>query len=152
VIGVGDKTRVRLPAQVVDGAIRYDITSKDVVDDWNGKNLPPEKWVRTGDGTVPYAGAVPPFLDRAKLVCIKPGDYGRWELQDRTLTAIGGGFHGILPNMNMLHRMLTVFFRPTADGGKPDAPDFIWGRPAPDLDDRENAWDPPFRGMRRKAD
>jgi hypothetical protein len=105
-----------------------------------------------GDGAVRYHGAIPPFIDRSALVCITPSDYGAWELKDRLLTPLGG-FHGILPNMNMLQRMLTVFFKPTEDGGPPTAPNYIWGRPAPDLDNRSNSWNPPFRdGLRDKEE
>lgn len=153
VVGVDQETRVRLAAEEDGDALRYILTSKDRMNRWNAKGSAPGEWVRTGDGTVPYRGAIPPFLDVSRIVCITPGDYGTWELQDRLLTEVGGGFHGILPNMNMLHRMLIAFFTPTKDGGRPPAPSHVWGRPAPDLEDRENAWDPPFRdGMRRKED
>ena len=59
---------------------------------------------RTGDGRVPFEGAVPQFLTEENLVCVTPDDSGYWEVQDRMLS----GFHGILPNMDMLHRMVAA--------------------------------------------
>ena len=65
--------------------------------------------------------------------------------EGRTLAKVGG-FHGILPNMNMLHRMPKIFFKPLGDDRKPEAPDYIWGCSAPDLPERETAWIRPQRG------
>jgi hypothetical protein len=79
----------------------------------------------TGDGTVPFAGALPPFLQEENLVCLSPDDYGYWELEDRVLTKVAG-FHGILPNMNMLHRMLVRFLT-----NRPDRHGNTWGRRYP---------------------
>lgn len=159
VVGVNSKTHVKLSATEVNGVLRYELTSKNRLDLWDAPKSgsrdrglsKPERMMQTGDGTVPYRGSIPPFLDRSKLVCVTPSDYGTWELKDRTLTKIGG-FHGILPNMNMLHRMLKTFFKPFGDDRKPEAPDHIWGRPAPDLPERETAWNPPFHNLRPKKD
>jgi pimeloyl-ACP methyl ester carboxylesterase len=152
VVGVDSPTYVQLSATIEDGELRYNLTDGNRKNQWGDlsrkpKNRPADP-TRTGDGTVPYRGAIPPFLDRSNLVCVTPSDYGDWELKDRTLTKVSG-FHGILPNMNMLQRMLTVFFKPTNDGGPPAAPNYIWGRPAPDLDNRSNNWNPPFKGGMR---
>ena len=94
----------------------------------------------TGDGTVPFEGAIPPFIDYKKLVCVSPDDYGYWELQDKVVTKLAG-FHGILPNMNMLHRLIVRFFT-----GKGDKYKNTWGRPAPGVD--KQAWDPPIKGLK----
>jgi hypothetical protein len=152
VVGVDSPTYVQLSATIEDGELRYNLTDDNRKNQWDDlsrkpKNRPADPTL-TGDGTVPYRGAIPPFLDRSNLVCVTPSDYGDWELKDRTLTKVSG-FHGILPNMNMLQRMLTVFFKPTNDGGPPTAPNYIWGRPAPDLDNRSNNWNPPFKGGMR---
>jgi hypothetical protein len=98
----------------------------------------------TGDGTVPFLGAEPAFLKRANLVCVTPDDYGYWELQDKTMTKVGGGFHGILPNMNMLHRLIVRFVT-----NAPDPHGKTWGRPAPGVDG--GMWDPPISGLRNKS-
>jgi hypothetical protein len=89
----------------------------------------------TGDGTVPFEGAVPSFLKEENLVCVTPDDYGYWELQDRAMTKIAG-FHGILPNMNMLHRMIVRFFTNRSDYHKN-----TWGRRAPGV----ARWNPPIQ-------
>ena len=90
----------------------------------------------TGDGTVPYDGAVPKFLKEQNLVLVTPDDYGYWEVKDQAL-ALAAGFHGILPNMNMLHRLIVRFFT-----DRPDKRKSTWGRPAPGVDKKD--WDPPL--------
>jgi hypothetical protein len=37
---------------------------------------------------------------------VSPDDYGYWEIQDKATTTLAG-FHGILPNMDMLHALLS---------------------------------------------
>jgi len=100
------------------------LTSHDLFDEWEGEAGDPN---RTGDGTVHFAGAQPGFLARENLICVTPDDFGDWELQDRAATKLAG-FHGILPNMNMLHRMLTRHF--TGSRGRSRN---TWGRKAPGL-------------------
>ncbi len=54
------------------------------------------------------------------------------------------GFHGILPNMNMLHRLITRFFT-----GQPDRYGNTWGWLPPGVSEGE--WDPPLKlNPRRK--
>ncbi|MBC7785295.1 MAG: hypothetical protein H7144_15790 [Burkholderiales bacterium] len=84
----------------------------------------------TGDGTVPFEGAVPAFLARENLVCVTPDDYGYWEIQDRIVTQFGG-FHGIMPNMDMLHRLIVRHFT-----GASDRHGNTWGRRAPGVPSR----------------
>ena len=96
----------------------------------------PQTRKATGDGTVHFEGAVPPFLDYNSLVCVTPDDYGYWELKDKATTKLAG-FHGILPNMNMLHRLLVRFFK-----GAEDPRGNTWGRRAPGVSGDE--WDPPL--------
>ena len=79
---------------------------------------------------------MPAFLDYHRLVCVTPDDYGYWELKDKATTKLAG-FHGILPNMNMLHRLLVRFFK-----GAEDPRGNTWGRRAPGVSDDE--WDPPL--------
>jgi hypothetical protein len=89
----------------------------------------------TGDGTVPFEGAIPKFLGEENIVCVTPDDYGYWEIEDKALTKIGG-FHGILPNMNMVHRLIVRFFT-----GKPDKHENTWGRRIPGVTN----WQPPLK-------
>lgn len=135
VVGVGAKTRVRLRVIRSGNKPFFDLQGSDRANDW--KEPDPQKKRLTGDGTVPYEGAVPKFLEEKNLVLVTPDDYGYWEVKDRTLTA-AAGFHGILPNMNMLHRLIVRFF---TDG--PDRRKNTWGHPAPGID--KDTWDPPLK-------
>lgn len=151
VAGVGAETRIGLTVADRRGKPEFLISSKDRRDLWADKSQPFEQWRRTGDGTVPFEGAVPKFLDRANLVCVSPDDYGYWEVADKTLTRVAG-FHGVLPNMNMLHRLLVRHFL-----GKPDARGNTWGRRAPGVTKAD--WRPPlklkdntFKGISKPSD
>jgi pimeloyl-ACP methyl ester carboxylesterase len=126
VIGVGAVTRVHLKIKKKNGKPFFDLNSDDRKNAWPGEN--------TGDGTVPFKGALPPFLGKEKVVLVTPDDYGYWESQDKALSKLSG-FHGILPNMNMLHRLIVRFFT-----DRPDKHNNTWGRPAPGVE----AWNPPL--------
>ncbi|MBL28868.1 MAG: hypothetical protein CMM50_15100 [Rhodospirillaceae bacterium] len=134
VVGVDSVTRVRLHVKRKGQAAEFDFRSDDRANLWGDEKAPTSEWGFTGDGTVPFEGAVPKFLDRANLVCVTPDDYGYWELSDRATTKLAG-FHGILPNMNMLHRLIVRHFT-----GRPDRHGNTWGRPAPGVE----AWAPPL--------
>ena len=88
----------------------------------------------TGDGTVPLEAAIPKFLSAENVVCVRSEDYGYWELQDRITTRLAG-FHGILPNMDMLHRLIVRHFT-----GRADPRGTTWGRPVPGV----TQWQPPL--------
>lgn len=136
VVGCGARTRVRLKVTNKAGEPVFAFGGDDRKEDW------PDT-VDTGDGTVPFLGAEPAFLDRANLVCVTPDDFGYWELKDK-VTNVAAGFHGILPNMNMLHRLIVRFVT--------DAPDphgKTWGRPAPGI--THQAWKPPIHRLRNKS-
>jgi pimeloyl-ACP methyl ester carboxylesterase len=135
VVGVDTKTRVCLRIVKRGNQPDFDLRSEDRTNGWTDND--PQKKRLTGDGTVPYEGAVPKFLQEKNLVLVTPDDYGYWEVQDRTFTA-AAGFHGILPNMNMLHRLIVRFF---AD--RPDKRNNTWGRPAPGV--VKSNWDPPLQ-------
>jgi hypothetical protein len=81
---------------------------------------------------------LPHFLPAQRIVCVSPDDYGYWELQDRTTTSFAG-FHGILPNMDMLHRLLVRFFTDATDRHHN-----TWGRPPIGVTSDE--WKPPLEG------
>ena len=68
---------------------------------------------------------------------MNPGDFGYWEAQDKVLARVAG-FHGILPNMDMLHRLIVRFFT-----GAADPHGNTWGRVPPDLK-AGAAWNPPL--------
>lgn len=132
IVGVDSVTRVRLNIIDRNGTIDFNLSSDDRENNWGGDN--PSARRMTGDGTVPFEGAIPKFLGEENLVLVTPDDYGYWEIQDRLLTNVAG-FHGILPNMDMLHRLITRFL-----SGRPDDHDNTWGRPAPGV----TSWQPPL--------
>lgn len=127
IVGVGTKTRVHIRIEAHRGRpqFRFD-EDADLDDRWGRGDAANQR--RTGDGTVPYEGAVAPFLPEANLVLVTPDDFEFWELKDKALTGVGG-FHGILPNMNMLQRLVIRYLR-----GDPDRYDNTWGRKAPGVD------------------
>ncbi|MCL4221214.1 MAG: hypothetical protein KJZ65_07580 [Phycisphaerales bacterium] len=128
VVGVDATTRVRLQvkrSKPKTGDPQFVLTGEDRRNYWGDKQVPPDQWRITGDGTVPFAGAIPPFLEERNLVCVVPDDFGYWEVGDKVFTRLAG-FHGILPNMDMLHRMIVRHFT-----GRPDRHGNTWGRTAP---------------------
>jgi pimeloyl-ACP methyl ester carboxylesterase len=132
VVGVNSTTRVGLTIKKTSKGPEFDFSSKDRQDMWNAET--PERRCLTGDGTVPYEGALPAFLALENIVCVTPDDYGYWEVQDKIFTSVSG-FHGILPNMDMLHRLIVRHFT-----GRPDPRGNTWGRPAPGV----TKWQPPL--------
>lgn len=134
IVGVDSTTRVQLKIIDRNGTPDFVLSSSDRQNNWESDD--PATKRLTGDGTVPFEGAIPKFLKEENLVLVTPDDYGYWEIQDRLLTK-AAGFHGILPNMNMLHRLITCFLT-----GRPDDHGNIWGRPAPGI--TETAWKPPL--------
>ncbi len=141
VAGVDAKTRVQMHVEVERGKPFFRLTSDDRLNEW--KNGDEKIRMQTGDGTVHLEGAVPNFLSRENLVCVTPDDYGYWEIADKAATK-AAGFHGILPNMNMLHRLLVRHF-----AGWPDPKEITWGRPLPGVDDA--AWHPAVWPLKNKS-
>lgn len=145
VVGIGSKTRVRLKIQKsAGGKPFFNLSPSDRLNQWSrgaaaGGDSDPR---RTGDGTVPFEGAVPAFLPREGLVCVSPDDFGYWEVGDRMMTAVAG-FHGIMPNMDLLHRIIVRHFT-----GAPDPKQNTWGRCAPGV--KPSDWTPPL--ALRRAD
>jgi hypothetical protein len=134
VIGVDSVTRVRMHVDLLRGKPYFRLRSEDRMNDWNAQDVEARR--HTGDGTVHFAGAVPSFLPYESLVCVSPDDFGYWEIGN-TLTTKIGGFHGIMPNMNMLHRLLARHFT-----GRGDPKRNTWGRPAPGVASAD--WKPPL--------
>lgn len=138
-VGVDAKTRVRLQVQRLRGRPVFNLTGKDRANLWGDKD--PQNWIQTGDGTVPYLGAEPGFLERKRLVSLRPDDFGYWEVKDRALLKVAG-FHAMLPNLNLAHRLIASHFR-----GRPGRG--LWARPAPGVSADE--WLPPIPGLDYKA-
>lgn len=86
-------------------------------------DYPGEAGGATGDGTVPFPGACPPFLSTDQLLCVSPEDFGVLELKVRIL-AKAAGFHAFVPAVNLVQRLVIKFLRPSFDGD-------VWGRAAP---------------------
>ncbi|MCL4684457.1 hypothetical protein KJ059_06845 [Myxococcota bacterium] len=140
VVGVGRATRVRVRIRERGDSAELHLTQRDQLDEWR---VAGGDAVLTGDGTVPYRGAEPQFLPAESLVCVAPEDFGSWELGDRLLAAdFLGGFHGLLPKMNLVHRLVASHFEGVRRRG-------CWGRPSPALADPE-AWTPPIAGLERE--
>jgi pimeloyl-ACP methyl ester carboxylesterase len=144
VVGVDAETRVHIEIKKrgKNPEFYFD-ADEDLKNNWGKKKLPIQEQRQTGDGTVPFEGAIPNFLNLENLVCVTPDDYEFWELKDKGLTKIGG-FHGILPNMNMLHRLIARFFK-----NAPDRRKNTWGLPAPGVDP-DTEWKPPLDLKPRK--
>lgn len=132
VVGVDSRTRIDVPNAGTVARPAFTISSDYRRNEWGNPN--PALARLTGDGTVPFEGAVPAFIPEECLVCVSPGDFGYWEVQDR-VTAATAGFHGILPNMDMLHRMIVRFFM-----DRPDRHGNTWGRRVPGV----ATWTPPL--------
>ena len=142
IVGADRDTRVGLRVgRDEDGNPRFVLGSAERRNHWDRKDAPPATRRQTGDGTVPLAAAIPPFLDESRLVCVTHGDFGYWELRDRALSSLAG-FHGLLPKMNMLHRLILRFLL-----AKDDRYGSTWGRRLPGVEE----WDPPLAPLREKG-
>lgn len=139
VVGVDATTRVRLRIVTKKGSPYFELDGEDRRNDWH--SVDDGARVATGDGTVPLLGAEPGFLDRKHLVCVRPDDFGYWELKDKTLLA-AAGFHSLLPGLNLAQRLVVSHFRGYATKG-------VWGRPVPGVSQAD--WAPPIRGLAIKA-
>ena len=138
VVGVNSFTRVRLKIRKTPRGPEFDLGSQFRLNEWDKLEDPTRRHL-TGDGTVPFNSAVPPFLETANLVCVTPQDYGYWEVQDRLVSSVAG-FHSIMPNMDMLHRLIVRHFTVDADPHKN-----TWGWRAPGVG--ENEWEPPVKKL-----
>jgi len=129
VIGVGEKTRIRLTVRRLTDGPRFVISEDQFVNELgrhDGRTL------ETGDGTVPLAGALPPFLPETRLVCARDDDLEFLELRDRLLVGLGR-LHGLLPRVNLVQRLVTRHLCP-GYGGR------VWGRRLPGI----RSWNPPI--------
>ncbi|MBW1695938.1 MAG: alpha/beta fold hydrolase [Deltaproteobacteria bacterium] len=139
IVGVGEETRIRLQIDRVRGKPEFKLRSVDRQNFWNSNE--PEKRIYTGDGTVAYPGARCNFIPTAKIICVLDDDFGYWEIGDRLIEG-QSGLHGLLPKMNLIHRLIVSHFTGRTRRG-------TWGRPAPDLP-QGVMWDPPISGLEQK--
>ena len=136
VVGVNSETRVRMRIQSTERGPMFDLSSKYRLNRWRSDPANPAEWRLTGDGTVPFESALPNFLGLENIVCVTPDDYGYWEVQDKVVASVAG-FHAIICNMDMLHRLIVRHFT-----GKPDIAGNTWGYPAPGIAPEQ--WKPPL--------
>lgn len=138
IVGVGNRTRVRLHIESRDGTPYFDLTSDDRENRWikNG-----ERTSATGDGTVPFSGARCAFIPPEQVVCICPDDLGYWEIEDRVLQA-ASGLHPVLPKINLVHRLVASHLLGRRTGE-------IWGRRSPEVP-AGKPWLPPIAGLIEK--
>ena len=130
IAGLGEDTRTAVEVQRVDGKIRFHID-----DDQFGSQIPTRQ---TGDHTVPLVGALPPFIPESQVACVMRKDLSFLEFRDRAMVALGG-FHSLLPEVNLVQRLVAKFLRPTYSGK-------IWGRRVPGV----RNWNPPIDGLAPK--
>ena len=133
IVGVDAETRTWLRVRLdADGSPRFDLRAAERRNEWNDDGTAAGR--QTGDGTVALASALPPFMDESHVVCVASSDFGYWELRDRALSGLAG-LHGMLPKMNMLHRMIIRFLLK-----KDDRYGNTWGRRVPGVAE----WAPPL--------
>ena len=128
IVGVGEKTRIEMTIDHTSRGPRFVIEQDQFVNEL-GRRSPKSR--RTGDGTVPLAAAIPPFMPASRLVCVTYDDMEFLELRDRLLAGLGG-FHGLLPRVNLVQRLVARHLCPTYSGR-------VWGRRLPGA----RSWNPP---------
>ena len=159
VVGVGEETRVHLHIEKgADGTPWFDLRSADRKNGYPSGSKDEHGFITarpvdTGDGTVPYEAAVPPFLGVENLVCLADDDFGYWELRDRLMERGVAGhsvsLHSMLPAMNVVEKLVVCHFK--GEAGQPGpSHGGVWGRRAPDLDPAAE-WKPPLQGLRQKG-
>lgn len=135
IAGVNAVTRVEMNIETKGRDYEFVLSEDDRRNEWRDD----ADSLKTGDGTVPIECAIPKFLDPSNVVCIIPGDFHFTEVGD-IVAAYQFGFHGLLPNMNMLHQLIVRHFT-----GSPDRHGNTWGRSVPGVDD----WNPPMELHRK---
>jgi pimeloyl-ACP methyl ester carboxylesterase len=136
IAGIGERTRVAMTIRGAGDRPRFDIDSAEPVNDLGKRRA---DRTRTGDGTVPLSGAMPPFLPSSHVVCVKDDDLEFLEIRDRLMVGLGG-FHGLLPRINLVQRLATKHLRPQYRGR-------VWGRPLPGV----RSWNPPIDGLDERS-
>jgi pimeloyl-ACP methyl ester carboxylesterase len=135
IIGVGSHTRLQITVDQERDGPRYQISDDQFTNRLSHRHPDSRE---TGDGTVPLAGALAPFLKEEQGVCVMPQDLGWLEIRDRALL-MAAGLHGILPTINLVQRLVVKHLKPDFRGE-------VWGRPVPGVDQ----WAPPIEGLKKK--
>jgi pimeloyl-ACP methyl ester carboxylesterase len=104
IVGIDEKTRLDV-AIADDAQLGPRFVLSDATNAWR-KGRPS---VHTGDGTVPFLGARCAFIPEEQVVCVRPGDFGLFEVKDRLLAEVG--FHSALPSMNLVQRLVVNHLR-----------------------------------------
>jgi pimeloyl-ACP methyl ester carboxylesterase len=133
IVGVGEKTRLQLTVAAAAAGRRFVIGDDQFANELS-KRRPTRR--RTGDGTVPFDGAIPPFLPLGSLVCVTDRDAGIFEVADRLAESIVG-LHATMPMMGLVQRLVIRHLRPDFRGK-------VWGRHAPGV----TAWRPPIEQLK----
>ncbi|MGN6717102.1 MAG: esterase/lipase family protein [Candidatus Binatia bacterium] len=129
IVGLDEDTRVAMRIVKREGKPWFELG--EARNDWH------ERTIFTGDNTVPYLGAQASFIPTEEVICVSPKDFGFSEIKDKLLETTG--FHSILPNMNLVQRLVVSHLKGEQYGE-------IWGRPAPDIGSKK--WDPPIADLR----
>jgi len=111
VAGIGEKTFVDIGSNIgADGKIRF--TRNEKVELWEGHGSD-----KTGDGTVPFPGAVPGFLPREEMICVTKRDFKYGELESFM------GLHSMLPKMDFAQKLAIKYLKNMRyylpEGGEP---------------------------------
>ena len=131
VAGAGEATRVAFEIRFDRrGRKRFRIGDRGVDD------FPDSR--ESGDGSVPLASAVPPCLGAEQVVVVTPEELGFQEVRDRALGHFTG-LHALLPNVNVVQRLVIKHLRPGFRGP-------VSGHPLPGVARRD--WRPPVAGLR----
>jgi len=128
IVGLDEDTRVAMRIVKREGKPWFELGEPR--NDWH------ERTIFTGDNTVPYLGAQASFIPTEEVVCVSPKDFGFSEIKDKLLETTG--FHSILPNMNLVQRLVVSHLKGEKYGE-------VWGRPAPDIGSKK--WDPPIADL-----
>ena len=135
IAGVGEQTRLQMTVRRPHGQPRFEVNEEQFVNEF----AQDPRSQRTGDGTVPLAGALPKFLPRSAVVCVRDNDLGRFEIRDRVLTEFAG-LHGLLPRVNLVQRLVMRHLKPSYSGR-------VWGRKVPG----NRSWNPPIAGLEDRS-
>lgn len=131
IVGIGEPTYVRLLVDRHNGSPHFRIEDSPPRDDWR-RDLESRE---TGDGTVPLRGALPRFIEDSAVVCVTTGDFRLGERYDPPHLRFAG-FHGQIPTMDLVHRMVVRFLTRAENAHGSHR-----GRPLPGVPTRE--WNPP---------
>ncbi len=142
IVGLGEKTRLQITINNIQNKkkLRFELSEDQFINEWE-YTKEKHDMENTGDATVPFKGACPPFkgIDKNQLVCVSEKDLGFWELRDRASEDIIG-LHGLLPRINLVQRLIVKHFYPSYKGK-------TWGMPAPGAYDD---WKPPIANLVKK--